>query len=131
MGTQEFAGFFVEDGLYQALGFAHRDRLAVADEGEAADFDLVAGGEGLGFRQTHAGDLGAAVGAAGDVGDVQRMHVVLAGDALDADDGFVRRLVGEPGGADEVADGIDAGLSGAAEFVDYDVGAVYFDLGAL
>ena len=40
--AQELAGLGVEHGLDQALGLAERDRLAVADEGEVADLDLVA-----------------------------------------------------------------------------------------
>jgi hypothetical protein len=38
-----FTRLGVEDGLDQAIGFAQRDRLAVADEGEAADLDLATG----------------------------------------------------------------------------------------
>ena len=101
---------FVEDGLYQAFGFAHGDGFAVADEGEAADTDLVAGFFGFGFRHADAGDLGAAVGAAGDVAGVEGVNVVLAGDGFDADDALVGGFVGEPGGAGDVADGVDAGL---------------------
>ncbi len=42
MGAQQLAGLGVEHGLDQALWLAQRDRLAVADEGEAADLDLAA-----------------------------------------------------------------------------------------
>ena len=41
VGAQQLAGLGVEHGLDQALGLAQRDRLAVADEGELADLDLV------------------------------------------------------------------------------------------
>ena len=57
VGAEEFAGGGVEDGLHQAVGFAHGDGLAVADEGEAADLDLVAFGLGLGFGHADGGDL--------------------------------------------------------------------------
>ena len=40
--AQQFARFGVEHGFDQALGFAQRNGLAVADERELADFDFVA-----------------------------------------------------------------------------------------
>ena len=43
MCAQQFAGFGVEYRFDETLGFAQRDRLAVADEGEAANLDLAAG----------------------------------------------------------------------------------------
>ena len=43
---------------------------------------------------------------------------------------LVHRLVGEPGRAGEVADGVDAGLAGAAALVDHDVGLLDLHLGA-
>src|SRR3546814_7964070 len=42
MGTEQFAGLGVEHGLDQALRLAQRNRLAVGEEGIAADLDLVA-----------------------------------------------------------------------------------------
>jgi hypothetical protein len=42
VGAEQLAGLGVEHGLDHALGLAERDRLAVADEREAADLDLVA-----------------------------------------------------------------------------------------
>ena len=48
--AQQFAGLGVEHGLDHALGLAQRDRLAVADEGEMADLDLVARRLGLPSR---------------------------------------------------------------------------------
>src|SRR6185503_11424193 len=38
--AEKLAGLLVEDDLYQPLVLAERDRLAVADEGEAADADV-------------------------------------------------------------------------------------------
>ena len=40
--AEQLAGLRVEHGLYEAFRLAERDRLAVADEGELADLDLVA-----------------------------------------------------------------------------------------
>ena len=42
MRAKEASRFGVEDRLDEAVRFAKRDRLAVADEGEAADLDLEA-----------------------------------------------------------------------------------------
>ena len=49
---------------------------------------------------------------------VERVHVLDAGDLLDADHALVARLVGEPRRAGDVADGIDARLAGAQPLVD-------------
>ncbi len=62
---------------------------------------------------------------------VHRMHVVQAGDLLDADHALMARLMRQPRRAGEVADRVDAGLAGAAVFVDHDMGAVDLDAGAL
>ena len=51
MRAEQLAGFGVEYGLDEAFGLAQRDRLAVADEGEVADFDLIARFLRLGFGQ--------------------------------------------------------------------------------
>ena len=61
---------------------------------------------------------------------VERVDVVDAGDLLDADHALVARLVRQPGRADNVADGVDAGLAGAQPFVDHDMAAVDLDPGA-
>eukprot|EP01035_Chromulina_nebulosa_P005031 gene5032-6823_t len=61
-------------GQRLALGFAHGDGLAVADEGELAHLHLVAELLRLGFGEADGGDLGGAVGAAGDVAGVHRRH---------------------------------------------------------
>ena len=54
VGPQQFAGLGVEDRLDETLGFAERDRLAVADERELADLDLqpLGFGGGLGMLTT-------------------------------------------------------------------------------
>src|SRR5882724_8023062 len=49
------------------------------------------------------------------------MHIVDPGDPLDTDHPFMARLVRQPRGADEIADGIDPGLAGAQPFIDDDV----------
>src|SRR5690606_1186064 len=47
------------------------------------------------------------------------MHVLFAGDLLNADDPFMRRLMGEPRWAGQIADGIDAGLAGARKLINH------------
>src|SRR5262249_58083721 len=114
-----------------ALGLAERDRLAVADIEEATDLDLVPRRLRLRLGEADAGDLRHAVSAARDVVDVERVDVVLAGDPLDADDALMARLVGEPGRADDIADGIDPGLVGLQPLIDQDMGLLDPHLGAL
>ena len=81
MRAEQFAGLRVEHGLDEALGLAQRDRLAVADEREFADLDLVAGLLGLGLGQADAGDLRARIGAARDVAR-SRTDAALAAPAI-------------------------------------------------
>src|SRR5207248_6686650 len=59
-----------------SLGLAESDRLAVAEEREVADFDLVAGVARRLLGQPDAGDLRPAIGAARDAARVELMHVV-------------------------------------------------------
>jgi hypothetical protein len=60
---------------------------------------------------------------------IERVHVVDAGDPLDADHPFVHRLVRQPRRADEVADRVDAGFAGAQPFVDEDMAPFDLDAG--
>ena len=55
------------------------------------------------------------------------MDALQPGYLLDADDALVARLVREPRRPDDVADGIEPGLAGAAAFVDDDVALLDFD----
>ena len=80
---------------------------AAGDERELADPDLVAGLAGGLLGQADAGDAGVGVGAAGDVRVVDR-PVGVAAEPLDAADRLVVGDVRQPGGADHVADGVDA-----------------------
>jgi hypothetical protein len=76
--AQELAGLGVEDGLDEALGLAQRDGLAVADEGEAADADLVADLLGARLGVADARHLRMAVGAARDGAGLDRVDVLAA-----------------------------------------------------
>jgi hypothetical protein len=72
--AKQLAGFLIEDRLDQPVGLTQRDCLAVANEGEAADLDLVPSFLGFGFGQTDRRDLRIAIGAAGDLFLVQDEH---------------------------------------------------------
>src|SRR5262249_34585315 len=119
----QLAGLGVEDGLDEPLVLAERDRLAVADEREAADFDIAALLLGRGLGQADAGDLRLAVGAAGYHALVQRVRVEAL-DGLDATDTLVARLVRQHRRAAHVADCIDAGYAGPAESIGDDDAAL-------
>src|SRR5262245_33338022 len=123
VGAEKLAALLVEDGLHQALGLAERDRLAVADEGELADADLVAGLLRLFLGKADRGDLRTAIGAARDFQLVERVRL-LPGNGLDTDDALVLGLVGKERRPRDVADGVDAGNVGAAEAVDDDGAAL-------
>ena len=64
--AEKLAGFLVEDHLHQALIFAERDRLAIADKRKPpnADVELFVLG-GL-FGETNRSDLRRAISAAGN-----------------------------------------------------------------
>ena len=51
MGTNEASGFCVENGFDQALVFTQCNGLAVRQKGEAANFEVISSGLGLGFRE--------------------------------------------------------------------------------
>src|SRR5205823_5110738 len=130
MRAEQFAGLGVEHRLDHALGLAERDRLAVADEREMPDLDLVAGVARRLFGQPDARHLRPAIGAGRDVARVERVHVVEPGDVLDANDALMHRLVRQPGRPDEIPDRVKARLPGAQPFIDDDMGALDFRLGA-
>jgi hypothetical protein len=103
----------VKDGLDQPLGLAQRDRLAIADEGEAAHLDLVPGGLGLGLGQAHAGHLRVAIGAAGDRIGLDRVGMV-ARDQFGHHHPLMAGLVRQPRRTGDIADGIEPLNPGAA-----------------
>src|SRR5579859_3456316 len=123
VGAEQLPSLLVEDHFDQTLILAERDRLAVADEREAADADvafLLLGGL---LGEAHRGDLRRAIGAAGNEPLVHRMRLQSL-DALDADHAFMLGLVREQRRAGNVADGIDAGHVGLAGAVDDDGAAL-------
>src|SRR3546814_3408364 len=89
MRAQQFARRLVEHRFDKAFRFAQRYGLAVADEGEFADLDLISGFLCLGFRQADAGDLGMAISAARDVVPIHRMGM-RASDMFDRNNAFMR-----------------------------------------
>ena len=123
MGAQQLAGLGVEDRLRKPRILAERDRLAVGDEVEATDLDLVAGGLCLRLGQADAGDLRVAIGAARDHQLVHGMRMQPL-DRLDADHRLVLGLVGQHRRAGDVADRVNALHIGPAEIVDDDAAAI-------
>ena len=54
---EKLAGLRVEDGLNQPFRLAERNGLAVADEGEPADFNLISGFPSPGLGEADAGEV--------------------------------------------------------------------------
>src|SRR5450759_87728 len=125
VGAEQLPGLLVEDHFDQALVLAERNRLAIADEGKAANTDVVLFILGRLFGQADRGDLRRAIGAAGDQQLVHRMRL-QALDRLDADHAFVLGLVCQHRRAGDVADGVEAGHVGLAEGIDHDAAALGF-----
>src|SRR5665213_3361301 len=123
MGAEKLAGFLVENGLREAVRFAERNRLAVADKRELPDTYVVAGCLCLRLGEADGCNLRVAVGAPRSL---QLVHGgrLQPGDALDTDNTLVLRLVGVQRRAGNVANGVDAGHAGAAETVCDDAAAV-------
>ena len=106
VGTEDFAVGFAEDDFHEAFAFADGKGFAAGHEGEFADFVFEAFFFGGAFGESDAGHLRFAVGAAREDGDFARG---FAGEhAFDGLDGFEAGDVGEPGGSDDVAGGVDA-----------------------
>src|SRR3569832_226485 len=123
MGAEKLPGLLVEDDLLQPLVLPKRDRLAVADEGEAADADV----ELLLLRgllgEADGGNLRRTIRAARDHRLVHRMRVETL-DRIDADDALVLGLVREHRRAGDVADGVNAGHVRPAQAVGDDDAAL-------
>src|SRR3546814_15733161 len=96
MRAQQFARRLVEHRFDKAFCFAQRYGLAVADEREFADLDLIPGFLRLGFRQAHAGYLRIAIGAARDVVPIHRMGMI-ASEMSDRTNDFLAFLLRYPG----------------------------------
>lgn len=121
--TEEFAVFFAVEEFGEAVGLASGDGFSDGDEGDFADGVFDAGFLEGAFGFSDGGDLGVAVGAAGEVVDFTGC---VAGDveAFDGLDGFEGGDVGEPWRAGDVASGVDAGDGGFVAVADLDVAAI-------
>ena len=123
MRAQKLARRGVEHRLDHPLGLAQRNRLAVADEGEAADPHLVPRGLRLLLGQPDARDLWLAIGAARDRLRPDRMGMP-ARDQLGHHHPLVARLVRQPGRPRDIADGIKPRHTRAAKPVRHHMGAL-------
>ena len=129
MRAQKLAGLGVEDGFDETFRLTQRNRLAIANERETPDLDLTPGSLGFRFGHADAGDLRRAIGAARNIPGSERMHALHARDFLNDDHSFMAGLVREPWRPRDIADGINARLTGFAPLVDGDMALVDFRLG--
>ena len=120
--SDEFAVWFVEEKLHEALALADRECLAAGLEGELADLELESLFLGGALGESHARDLRLAVGAAWE--GTLAHGGALAKHPLDGLDGLEAGDVGEPRRPDDVAGGIDARDAGLVAVVDGEVAAV-------
>ena len=128
MRAEQFARLGVEHGFHEPLGLTERDRLAVADEREFADPNLVPGFPGARFGQPDRRDLRMAIGTARNVGRVERMGMKIGLAQFDRDHfggghPLVARLVRKPWRSRHVADRPQARDVGSAIRVDGDAPA--------
>src|SRR5262245_27859090 len=121
--AEQRAGLAIENHLHEALIFAQRDALAVADEGKAADADVELVGFCRLLGKSDRGNLRRAIGAARDQPLVHGMRLEAL-DRLDTDDALMFGLVRQQRRAGHVADRIDAGHIGAIERIDGDRAAL-------
>ena len=75
MRPQQFAGLGIEHCLDEAFCLTQRNRLAIADEGEVADLDRIAGFLCLGLGHTDTCNLRMAICTARDIIAVERMRM--------------------------------------------------------
>ena len=123
MRTQKLAGFGIKHGFNHSFRLAQSNRLAVANEGKAADFKLEASLFCLGLGHADAGDLRMAIGAASNRAGLDRMRMA-ARDQLGHHHAFVAGLMRKPWRACDIANGVKPLDAGAAEFIGDDMGAV-------
>ena len=83
----------IEHYLNEAIAVAGSRGLARSSEGELADLHLVACSDGFSLAQANGGNFRCCIGAAWDVGIVQRLGIQTA-NLLHADGSFVVGLVG-------------------------------------
>src|ERR1700730_852356 len=116
MGAEKFSGFGVKNGFYESLRLAERDRLAIADEGKAADPGFNTQLFGFCLGEAEGRDLRIAIGATRNHRLVQRMWVESF-DRLDANHAFMFGLMREHGRAGDIPDRINPRHIGAPHSV--------------
>ncbi len=131
VGTEEFAVGFGEEEFDEAVGGVDGEGFSVGGEVPFADFVVEVLFFALFFGESDGGDLGDAVGAAGDEGVVHVAGFLAGGGEhfFDGDFGFHGGDVGEPGWSDDIAGGVDAFDGGLEIFADLEVAFEDFGLG--
>ena len=118
---------FSEEDFDEAFAFTDGEGFTAGHEGEFADFEFEAFLLRGAFGQADAGYLRFAVGATGE--DVHFAWRFTGEHAFDRLDGLKAGHVGEPGGSDDVAGGVDAAQGGFVFVVRLDPAfGVEFDL---
>src|ERR1700730_3648475 len=112
MRAKKLSGFGIEDRFYESLGFAERDRLAIADEGKAADPDFNTQLFSFCLGEADRRDLRIAIGATGNHRLLHRMWIETL-DRLYANHAFMFGLMREHGRAGDIADRINPRHIGA------------------
>ena len=105
---------------------AKRDRLSIGGERKAANAQFVSGCAGLRFRQSDAGDLRPAIGAAWNFLALRGMRLQSL-DGFDANDAFMLRLVGQHRRARHIADRVNAWDVGPSKSIRFDAIALQPD----
>src|SRR3984893_13946630 len=119
MGSKKFSAFGIEDGFYESLRLAERDRLAIAAEGKATDPDFKTQLSSFCLGDANGSHLRIAIGATGNHRPVHRMRIESL-DRLDADYPFMLGLMREHGRAGDIADRINPRHVSSSESIGFD-----------
>ena len=125
VSTKQFAGFLVEHSFDETFRLTKRDRLAIPDERELADFDLVACLLRLGLCQANGSNLRVAICASRNIPCLKCMGV-LTRNFFDADNPFMAGFVREPRRPCQVADCVETLNIGLPEAVHLNMSTVNF-----
>src|SRR5581483_8376904 len=119
LASDDLAVFLRDDELDESLRLSGCNRLAVGPERELADLHVDSARPRIRLAQPYRGHLGLAVDASRDREEIEP-RLAYSRHNLDGRHALRRRLVGEQGRADDVADRIDARAGRAKRIIDLD-----------